>query len=434
MKKFLCYKILLFLLCFFAKDLVASHNGNRFFNFLERPEYFLNTSKNKFDVSMFYKFSSNAFRRWGGKAGPHELFGRYNLSDIFESYKNANESREDIITQLSQLTGVDKDDMIFNVSSPFKTVGFSFQYDRAIVPNFLFVGAFVPFMSYYAKIEYFASDKITKDKKDKQLIETLFSLQRRKLHDNIGFIKNYSKRAGLGDFELYTRLSRSWQYQLLMKSISLYLQTGVNLPSGVKRDVNNPASLPFMGDGHISWNTTLLGDFELKDDLQVGLMLGLQCPFEKKKLERIPVGNEPYIFSSLTGNVKVNPGYTFKISPYLALENIKEGLDFKVRYTYLRHGKDHVKDVRDDKTIPSYLTKISNKEEEIKKIKDIIREKEILSQWRLHVVSLELLYDLKRTFSSWDLNANVYAGYDISVTGRGASDTHSINLGSKISF
>jgi hypothetical protein len=434
MKKFLYYKILLFLLCFFAKDIVTSHNGNRFFNFLERPEYFLNTSKNKFDVSVFYKFSSNAFRRWGGKAGPHELFGQYNLSDIFESYKIVDGSKKNSIDQLSQLTGVDKDDMIFNVSSPFKTVGFSLQYDRAIVPNLLFVGAFVPFMSYYAKIEYFASDKITKNKDNKQQTEMLFSFHRRKLHDKIGFTQNYSKFSGLGDVELYTRLSRSWQYQLLMKSISLNLQTGVNLPSGVKRDINNPASLPFMGDGHISWNTTLLGDFELKDDLRVGLILGLQCPFEKKKFERIPVGNEPYIFSSLTGNVKVNPGCTFKISPYLALENIKDGLDFKVRYTYLRHGKDHFKDVRNDKTISSYLTKSSGNEEDMKKFKDIIREKEILSQWRLHVVSLELLYNPKRTFSSWDLNANIYVGYNIPITGRGASDTHSLYLGSKISF
>jgi hypothetical protein len=117
--------------------------------------------------------------------------------------------------------------------------------------------------------------------------------------------------------------------------------------------------------------------------------------------------------------VYINPGATATFTPYIALENIREGLGVSCKYTYAVHEKDIFKDRRAVQT-PSanFINMITN------------------SRWAQEYATIELLYDLgfKHNWSykplctlTWDIPLNAMGS-------RGASKTTRVAVGLAVDF
>jgi hypothetical protein len=247
---------------------------------------------------------------------------------------------------------------------------------------------------------------------------------RRRVSDLSGIVRNTWDKAGIGDLDLHLRWNHIFDHVLLMKDIDLNFQIGSTFPTGQKTDINNPYSIPFGNDGF--W--TLYGDvvtaFQLKQDYTAGLVLGFVNMFSNSRLRRLSVGNEPTIFSALIAPVKIEPGFTFKISPYFILSNLTDGLDFQLRYTYLGHNKDRWKDLRTNQTPASYLSNPG-----------IVGFKENLSLWRASFVTFNMTYDVKEaTMRHYRFDPKFFATYDMPIGGHGFAKTYQFTIGTQLHF
>lgn len=180
--------------------------------------------------------------------------------------------------------------------------------------------------------------------------------ERREMLKTIGIVNNHSDQAGFGDVDAYLRLGNIWKYTLKCRHIEAGARLGALLATGVKRVINEPASIPFGGNGHWGMYGELDSLFEVKEDMKIGFKLRLSKRFARTQCERMPVAGEPLLFGATTGFLRVNPGVTANIAPYFVLENLREGLGISLQYTLTAHQKDDLEDARTDiKAVPVRL-------------------------------------------------------------------------------
>lgn len=448
---------------FFTLILVSNHSSfafhttNRYFPFFERPEELL-PKKHYVQVSPFYATATTAFnQRWGtGKIA--QLSGDYNLQDVITSLEFVKGSN--FINPIIKETG--SNDFVgksipMTVSSKIQSIGLSVRAEEYFPSLHLTIGAWVPFawLNTIAHYQFtdrdrtvFASQfpaaeriKLMSD----QTAEIIDQIRRR-THDEIGFCKNISSKVAIGDPDIYLRWNYFLDHRFLMKSININVQTGVLVPLGEREDRDIPSSVPFMGGGHWGIYSTIVPELELKQDIKIGLMFSILFQLAKNKMIRMPVYKEPANFSALEGCFYVDPGITIKLAPYLILENITDGLHFQARYNYVRHADDDIQDNRANKTIPSYLNirpdDFASITETSENVTDLTicqnaKNKEALTKWRSHYITLQLTYELpqqEKNTNRHKLNQRIYAFYDMPISGKSVSKTHQLTFGYERSF
>jgi hypothetical protein len=428
---------LTFFVCFFVETSFATHNVSRYFPFLERPEEIFIKNRSQLDVLAFYVSTSTSLNRSGGTSGISELWGSYDLKDVVSSLQATQGAAADPIRWVSSDPSYLGQPIKFKVGGKIRGAGLTLGYEHDLGWKGFQLGAWIPIMSirttskfsfnrgesgsffnnstlngYLFQDEYKKNQELSVDK------------MRRLTHETIGFKGNEWNKSGIGDIDFHLRWNRRFDRVVMMRSIDMNIQAGVLIPTGVKSNIDYPASVPFGSNGH--WG--IYGDFatelELKEGWELGLIFGFVHQFPHTTTTRIPIGNEPAIFSSLIGRVKVSPGDTFKFSPYFTLKNVADGLNFQVRYTYLRHCIDTWSDVRDNKTIQScFDTDI-----------DIVRRNKNLTKRRAHYATLQLNYDLKDAMKNYVFDPVLFVGYDVPISGSGFAKTHQIWLGGRLRF
>jgi hypothetical protein len=413
--------------------LQASHNTNRYVPFLERTQRYTTYDKSHLDANLFYISISSAFSREKGSTSPIGLWGEYNLKDVIKSLKTVN--GDEYVSPLKQLTGTNEfsdEDLWFDSPGRIRAQGLSLNgvWHPKKYPC-LSLGAWLPIMHIQTRSRYKTGlGPCTNEIKPGPIIldefcrDTLiFRAARRQAHNDLGLRNNFWSKTGVGDLDLYVGWHHTIDYALRMKKIMLIAQTGVLVPVGTLANIDVPASIPFMGNNHWGLYGDIVTEFELKQDVKVGLMAGITGQFKHKHTVRIPVATEPAPFSALKGDVDIHPGITLKLSPYLILENLTDGLHIQGRYTYLRHAHDTWKDRRCDKTINSYLTSACG-----------VESKERLSSWRSHYFTFDLTYDTALASNKLPMLPRFYVTYDMPIGGRGIADTHQLTLGAQLLF
>lgn len=156
---------------------------------------------------------------------------------------------------------------------------------------------------------------------------------------------------GLGDSEVYARLFWSHDYAYRCRYIDAGLSLGLILPTGKKRDYNNPASVPLGGDD--AWGVFLDATIDaiLKYNVRAGVAARFQQRFDTTQTMRFAAGKEPMVFGALVGEVQRDPGFTLALNPYLLLEEIRDGLGMRLGYTLVHHWKDYFCDRRKDRAV-----------------------------------------------------------------------------------
>lgn len=163
---------------------------------------------------------------------------------------------------------------------------------------------------------------------------------RESMNGELGITDEHVSQAGFGDIEMYVRFWHAYDYLYKMRRIEAGLRLGALIPTGVLREVNRPASIPYGGNGHAGLYISGDAEFELKEDWKVGLLLRLSKRFAKTKNLRLPVCNEPCLYGAVIAPVLVSPGATVTFSPYVSFENLREGLGMRVLYSLRYHGQD----------------------------------------------------------------------------------------------
>jgi hypothetical protein len=203
---------------------------------------------------------------------------------------------------------------------------------------------------------------------------------RRDMFSALGLDSNHVTQTGFGDIDCYARVGKTWNYAYKFRSIDVGVRVGLLVPSGVKSEINSPASIPFGGEGHLGMYGALDGLFELKEDLKFGMLFRLNKRFSRTSCHRLPVVDEPRIFGATLGQATVNPGLTFIFSPYIVLENLRKGMGASVQYHLTKHWKDSWSDTRSNKAIPVDLKQVNK-----------------LSEWASDYFTLNVFYDFGKT-------------------------------------
>lgn len=428
--------------CLSTHFIFPTHNTSRYFPFLERPEDYITKERSHITPAFFVTRASSANKRYGGECGIPELWGKYDLRDVIASLQKV--KGPDFVNPIEVERGpndswIDKS-IRYKVSGKIKSRGLLVNYEQLLKWNLSF-GAFVPLMYVYTQ------DKFTflQDKSDgviRQLrpgeVAQLDRI-RRGVNNALGLHGGDWTRTGFGDLDLHARYNYHWNYELVMRRIDLALQLGTTIPTGRKYDISYPSSAPFMGNGHWSLYLDFVSEFELKQDWKFGLMFGGVYQFNDTKKIRIPVYKEPATFSALKADIKVEPGMTFKFSPYIYADNLTDGFNVHARYTYLRHGKDKWVDTRRDPSVKSYLNQEVGSdffgnpltEKEISKNK---KHKKDLSLWRAHYITVQLAYDTKDGGNKWILDPIIYAVLDYNFNGNAFSKTLQVTFGVELHF
>jgi hypothetical protein len=244
--------------------------------------------------------------------------------------------------------------------------------------------------------------------------------ERRQANKELEFCQVVNNTTGFTDIDTYLRLGNMWHYPSKFKRIDVGIKVGLLLPSGVKRNPNNPASIPFAGDGHTGMYTAVDAEFELRDMIKIGFELRLIGRFARNLHERLPVDQEPLNFGAVVGTFRIRPFLTLVGTPYLLLEDIREGFGIGIQYRGIKHFGDCWTDQRAIKTIP------------VKR-----KRAEHLSAWVAEYLSVNLLYDFAKRTEKRNFAPLVYAVVDIPVQWLGAwraSKSFKVSLGIEFNF
>jgi len=171
---------------------------------------------------------------------------------------------------------------------------------------------------------------------DAQLLD--FSL--RQMFNEVSLRENHSVQTGMGDIDLFIGARGTWDFTCKFRRIDGDIRLGTYIPSGLRRSIDVPASIPFGGDGHwgVYLDTSWL--FEIKEDIKLSILGRVIKRSPRTLTERIVVNGEPLIFGAAVGSVHRNPGITYVFNPVLALEHLRAGLGLSIGYTLVHHRRD----------------------------------------------------------------------------------------------
>jgi len=248
-----------------------------------------------------------------------------------------------------------------------------------------------------------------------------FETERQTIFDALGLETGHWKTAGFGDIDFYVRLGWGKGYVYKFRYIDAGIRFGVLIPTGQVRTENHPPSIPLGGDGHWGMYVALDALLEAKEDIKVGVLLRINQRFSRKTTRRVPVKEEPSIFGAASVRTNVNPGVTAIFSPYVVLENLREGLGGSVQYTLVSHQSDSWKA---DRT-PCITVPLSE------------CEAEETSKWGADYFTLNIFYDFGKVKPVRGLEPIVSLRWDVPskmlVVNRVAK-THRLTFGIELAF
>lgn len=432
--RFIFFSVFTFLLLSKFTVLHSTHNNSRFFPFLEKPYIYTRSEFKRTGTlypALFFTSAPGAFGPQKNRVGIHELTGKYDLKDVIDGLRGVEENIKGntfvnpFVVEGGVYANTFVDKIIkFEVGGKVKSVGVMFQYEYDLPQTNLTLGCFLPFMHVTSNQTFAINERdsrigVTLQAGDKELIDRV----RRSVHESLGLAGPDFVKSGIGDLDVYMRWHTTWEYLRLMRSINFNIQGGFVIPTGQKNVANQPTSVPFMGDGHGGLYLDVCEEFELKQDWRLGFTFGFLHQLKRRKKSRMPVGSEPLLFGAVEDLMEVEPGFTFKFSPYFNFGNLTDGLNAQLRYTYLRHDGDGFFDMRTTSEKSKLATNLVQAEDR--------------SKWRMNFLTFQLCYDSYEAMKNWLLKPKIYAIYDFPfewLGGKNAPKYHQFTLGVEFNF
>lgn len=371
---------------------------NQFVPFLRRTPIIVPGKKSHFSIDAFFATASKAFNEDGNEVGIPELSGRYDQQAVARSFvalgcENPLPSR------------FQNQKLLWFSQGKIQAQGLEIA-----VNQYLFYRFYAGFFAYFMRVDTTSAFSLDRTA-DIGAASPQFSPGNILLLDRVRRCMNlmaglktndHASQIGFGDLNVYVGWQQDWHYVAKMRSIVAQARVGALIPSGQSRNLNEPTSIPFGGDGFWGAYVTGQSEFELKEDWKAGLMLWISKRFERMKHERIPLFCEPFQYSPFVSSVKINPGPCFVAQLWADFEHVYNGLGARVLLTVRRHWEDSwdilcCPPACDDKTC---------------------RNIEELTSWGSDYITLNVFYDFGNTkvcrrsiepiiFFAWDIPSSM---------------------------
>lgn len=388
----------------------ASFFDNRFFPPFERPYITVDCRPSHAAFDIFASTSKTAYGKNGDEFGIPRLQGILDQAEWARSFVKAGFCNPlPPEWQLAELPLI--------AEGKIQAQGIVPSYQQQITKYFS-VGFYGLLMRVQSRFEFFLGKEanVILTPSDKLELDEI----RRNMSEAIGLKSDHWHHIGLGDLDVYARLSNTWYYFLKMRRIDAGIRVGLLAPIGNAINFCYTSSIPFGGNRH--WGTYVMGDaeFEFKEDWKVGAWLRLNKRFTRIQETRMPVDKEPQYVGLAVGRALVDPGYTVAFMPYFSLENLREGFGVRILYTITHHEPDYWADARNDRTIPVNL-------KEVRK----------LSSWTSEYVTIMLFYDFGKTKIERGFSPIVRFAWDVPqvlIASRDVPKVHKISLGVEFNF
>ncbi len=365
---------------------------NRFLPLFQRPRLTADGTRSEFSAQCFITTANNSFNEMQQNIPLAEIFGKFDQVELAKGIV-ALGCPNPIPSEFQSIFKIP-----WEVSGKRQAQGVAFAWHQSIT-NWLSTGFSWLFMRVASRHEF---------KLDAINIERHISLRtgdaillddsRRAMLHEVGICEGSTVQYGFGDIDWYLRFGNMWEYTLRFRRIDAGGRLGLLIPTGVSREEQKPASIPFGGNGHWGIYGEIDALFELKEDWKAGFLLRLNNRFSKTKLHRMPAAQEPSIFGAAVGQACVEPGVTAIFVPYFLLENLRQGLSLGVNYNLVWHQEDCWKN---ESGCPVQLKEVERR-----------------SKWSSEYFTLNALYDfgkvkVKREFNpiisfQWDIPSSLF--------------------------
>lgn len=431
----------------------SMESTGRYFPFSYRFEKACHKKGSTIDIDAFYISGQNISNDDSTPIGMGEVAGSYDLSDLVAAMDQSNIQT----TSIKLLIGDQYKNrpMRFDVQGKTHSSGLVFRYAYGFSGPFpITLGTSLPVINLESELHYSLNqrnfiyqyqlttpqiiagipagiDDITWNTYQEKIDHA-----RRIAHESTGLSLNHSKQIGIGDLDLFARINFVLDHRFLMRNIDFAIQYGVVAPTGFQRITNEPSSISATNNGHWSMYAQFSPIFELKQDLKIGFILRGQHFFSQTREQRLPIFKESYFYSPLTAKTRIAPGSTFLAGAFLGLENLYDGMHLQGKYSYKRHNADKWSDERENKTIPSYLSRTPTPNITQNEINNTISEKEYLSKYRSHYITIQLTYDPLEAGQVLPLRPKYYIAFEMPVfdSSRGTMEAKQITFGAELHF
>lgn len=388
---------------------------NRYFPLNQYPYIIAMGRPSHATGDFFITTASNAADYRDRDIGIAELSGFFDQSQLASSFEDAHIS----FPGLSELVN---SQLPWTMGGKLQSQGFAYSYQQYLCYG-LSVGILGLAMRSNSSIDFFFDSSKASSSTIEFTQNNILMLDntRRQMLATLGLSCNHVQQGGLGDTELYARWWKHYEYCFKLRSLDYGIKLGTIIPTGIKREINKPASVPFGMNGH--WGLYVSGEIEaeLKEDWKAGCWLRLIHEFPHTRIERMPADNEPQIFGVVTGPARIAPGFSQAFLLYTQWEGLRNGFGVRLQYTLVNHQKDHWTDERTDKTIPVKL--------------DPVQER---SSWASEYVTLNAFYNFNRgSMNECGNKPMVRAAWDIPFTllvGHRFVHSYKISLGLEFNF
>lgn len=365
--------VLSFFLFFVVTAVRAMVYDNRYFPLYEHIFPRTELKPSIFYADVFFMTAKDAAKDTDDSIGIPEVWGNYCLNALANGIVALGRPHPFIGTQFAFLIGRE---IPYFMAGKIQAEGVSFAYHQRLTDNVAF-GATWFGMHVFSRIN-FELNNATLDLTQEQVID--LDQLRRSMQESVGLEAPKFSKAGFSDIDMYLSFGNIWHYKHKFRRIDAAVRAGVLIPTGLTRDINNPASLPFGGNGH--WGAYVSGvvELELREDWMVGCIGRLSKRFEKSKRVRFPLADEQPLFAVLPAEGLVDSGLTAIVVPYLRIEDIRDGLGIQAKYPIVHHFDDCFSDNRFGPKVPEVQLGALNK----------------FSQWTAEYLALSVFYDFSR--------------------------------------
>ena len=325
---------------------------NRYFPLFRRQTLTTIGCQSKLNAAFYFLTSDEARDFDNKRIGIPELWGKFNQVTISKS-----------LTLIGKPDPLDpqyqtQKELIWDWEGKISGQGFHFSYERPIVCNFS-VGMLWDAMHVQSRNSFLLSKTIKTDivNISQSQIDEL-GRDRRQINKELGLDTGMWSKTGFSDLDIYLKYSWLREYCYKIRKIDASLNLGFLLPTATKRDINNPASMSFGGNGFTGIYFSPEVNLELKEDWIFGCSFTLLKRFPKTTFQRMPVNDEPIQYGVVTGDVRINPGFTCGLLAYVQLLDFWDAIGFRAGYHLVGHAQDRWCDMRKDKTIPVTLSEV----------------------------------------------------------------------------
>lgn len=380
----------------FSASLSAMVYDNRYFPLIQKPYISVDGRESHFAVDGFVTTAHSAFGVLE-EVGIPEIFGQFDEAQLAFSLMSVG-----LPNPLPPLFLDTK--LPWSMNGKIQSQGADFSYEQYIAYGFS-CGIYALVMRVNSTIDFLfqQGDQTTAKINGPGDILMLDDVRREMLNE-LGLTCDHVQQHGPGDLDVYLRWSGYWKYLLKLRTLRTGCRLGALVPTGVRKDIFQPASVPFGGNGHWGVYASVDSELEVKEDWKFGLLGRVSKRFARTRLERMPFHFEQPLFGVITGPARVNPGVTGIVSLYAQFEGLRDGFGLRTQYTLISHQEDQWCDERSDKTIPVNLNPLIER-----------------SGWGAEYITLTAFYDFEKVNEcrnnapiinlSWDLPVDWLVGH-----------------------